>query len=34
MYFTYYNNIPIGEIINSYTIVPLGKWLGNSNNDQ
>ena len=34
MYFAYYNNIPIGEIINLYTIDPLDKWLGNSNNDQ
>ena len=34
VYFAYYNNIPIGEIINSYTIDPLSKWLGNSNNDQ
>ena len=35
MYFAYYNNIPIEEIIiNLYTIDPLDKWLGNSNNDQ
>ena len=37
IYFPYYNNFPIGEIINSYTTVTidsLGKWLGNLNNDQ
>ena len=33
-YFACYNNIPIREIISLYTIDPLDKWLGNSNNDQ
>ena len=33
-YFKYYNNIPTREIINSYTIAPSCKWLGNLNHNQ